>query len=99
MLTTTTEKLPKLRRITAYSVNVTYAQPDTSNVKYAGLCSLVQTFVCLLLSYTSFMGNNFTPDVQLTRTASGVRMFVNRRISLICIFEWLINGSATMRLA
>ena len=59
MLTTTSEQLPKLRRITAYGVNVTYAQPDTSNVKYAGLCSLVQTFACLLLGYTSFMGNNF----------------------------------------
>ena len=29
MLTTTSEQLPKIRRITAYVMNVIYAQPDT----------------------------------------------------------------------
>ena len=53
MLRITSELLPKIRRITAYGVNVTYV----------GLCSLVQTFAWMLLSYTSFMGHNFTPDV------------------------------------
>ena len=63
MLTTTSEQLPKIRRITAYALNVIYAQSHTSNVNYAGLGSLVQPFAWMLLSYTSFMGHNFTPDV------------------------------------
>ena len=36
---------------------------NLNNVKYNSLSSLVQTFAWMLLSYTSFMGHNFTPDV------------------------------------
>ena len=46
---------------------------NVNYVKNASFCSLMQTFTCLLLSYTSFMGLNFTPDVQLTRTSRSLR--------------------------
>ena len=70
MLTNTSEQLPKIYernlRLVIFMSNVNY-------VKYVGLCSLVQTFACLLLSYTSFMGLNFTPDVRLKRTSRSLR--------------------------
>ena len=50
MLRITLNLLPKIRRLNAYDVNVTYAQPYSrttyvNDVKYDG-CSVVHTFAC-----------------------------------------------------
>ena len=59
--------LPKIRRLNAYDVNVTYAQPHSrttyvNDVKYDG-CSDVHTFAWAAPPIWWFI---FTPDVRLT---------------------------------